>query len=70
MIGGLVVGVGSDDVQDFLERQFKVFEVYKVKVLEKVVDIGCGFIGRILDFGDEKFVSEYIGLVQFNMGGI
>lgn len=70
MTGGPAVGVGSDDVQDFLERQLKALEVYKAKAPEKVADTGRGPTGRTLDFGDEKSVSEHIGPVQFNMGGI
>ncbi|KAL2209939.1 dynein light intermediate chain [Sarocladium strictum] len=70
MTGGPAVNVGSDDVQEFLERQLKALELYKSKAPEKATEAGRGPAGRTLDFGDEKSVSEHIGPVQFNMGGI
>jgi dynein light intermediate chain 1, cytosolic len=70
MTGGPAVNVDSDDVQDFLERQLKALELYKAKAPEKAAEAGRGPTGRTLDFGDEKSVSEHIGPVQFNMGGI
>lgn len=72
MTGGPSVNVGSEDVQDFLEKQLKALETYKAKAHDKSsADIGGkSSTKKALDFGDEKGISEHIGPVQFNMGGI
>lgn len=74
MTGGPEVGVASDNVQDFLERQLKVLEMYKAKAADKesgnTARGGSAAAARKLEWGDEKSVSEHIGPVQFNMGGI
>ena len=65
------VGVDSEDTQDFLERQLKILEAFKAKQPEKQPDnaITRG-TSLLMNMGDEKTVSEHIGPVQFNMGGI
>ncbi|CAM1506306.1 Fc.00g059470.m01.CDS01 [Cosmosporella sp. VM-42] len=65
------VGVESEDTQDFLERQLKILEAFKAKQPEKQPDnaITRG-AGILMNMSDEKSVSEHIGPVQFNMGGI
>ncbi|ATY58658.1 dynein light intermediate chain [Cordyceps militaris] len=67
------VGVDSEDTQEFLERQLKILDVVKAKAPEKAGDSNNNSISTISrrgDFADEKTVSEHIGPVQFNMGGI
>ncbi|KAJ3530777.1 hypothetical protein NM208_g9174 [Fusarium decemcellulare] len=54
----------------FLERQLKILEAFKAKAPEKGADNPIARATRNYDFGDEKSVSEHIGPVQFNMGGI
>ncbi|KFA80804.1 hypothetical protein S40288_04768 [Stachybotrys chartarum IBT 40288] len=64
---GTAVGVESDNTQEFLERQLKILEAFKTKVTEisgAVVD------GAKLDKARDGGISEHIGPVQFNMGGI
>ncbi len=70
MGGGTAVGVDSEDTQEFLERQLKILEAFKSKVPEKAPDNNVSTVSRRGDFADEKTVSEHIGPVQFNMGGI
>lgn len=70
MSGGTAVGVDSEDTQEFLERQLKILEAFKAKVPEKASDNNISTVSRRGDFADEKTVSEHIGPVQFNMGGI
>ena len=62
------VTVQSDDTQDFLEAQLKILEAFKAK---------AGTDGKTampetdaLTKGMENDVSEHIGPVQFNVGGI
>ncbi|KAF4461816.1 dynein light intermediate chain [Fusarium albosuccineum] len=64
------ITVESDDTQGFLERQLKILEAFKAKAPEKGADNPIARATRNYDFGDEKSVSEHIGPVQFNMGGI
>lgn len=71
MSDGSAVGVDSEDPQAFLGRQHKILEDFKSKAPDKVPDDGLSAsASRRLDFGDEKSISEHIGPVQFNMGGI
>lgn len=70
MGGGTAVGVDSEDTQEFLERQLKILEAFKSKLPEKAPDNNTSTVSRRGDFADEKTVSEHIGPVQFNMGGI
>ncbi|OAQ99165.1 hypothetical protein LLEC1_01240 [Akanthomyces lecanii] len=70
MGGATAVGVDSEDTQEFLERQLKILEAFKSNVPEKAPDNNISTVSRRGDFADEKTVSEHIGPVQFNMGGI
>ncbi|TQV97977.1 dynein light intermediate chain [Cordyceps javanica] len=70
MGGGAAVGVDSEDTQEFLERQLKILEAFKAKAPDKTPDNNISTISRRADFNDEKTISEHIGPVQFNMGGI
>lgn len=70
MSAGSAVGVDSEDTQEFLERQLKILEAFKAKAPEKASDNTISTPSRRADFADEKTVSEHIGPVQFNMGGI
>ncbi|KGQ08515.1 Cytoplasmic dynein 1 light intermediate chain 2 [Beauveria bassiana D1-5] len=70
MGGAAAVGVDSEDTQEFLEKQLKILEAFKTKLPEKTPDNNISTASRRPDFADEKSVSEHIGPVQFNMGGI
>lgn len=73
MGGGAAVGADSEDTQEFLERQLKILEAFKAKLPDKAPDNNSNTISTVSrrgDFADEKTVSEHIGPVQFNMGGI
>ena len=68
---GTAVGVESEDTQEFLERQLKILEAFKTKAPEKPSDsVTTPGGARRSEFADENAVSEHIGPVQFNMGGI
>lgn len=69
MHGEKWITVESDDTQEFLERQLKILEAFKAKAPERN-DNPIARATRHLDFSEEKTVSEHIGPVQFNMGGI
>lgn len=69
MHGEKWITVESDDTQEFLERQLKILEAFKAKAPERN-DNAIARATRHLDFSEEKTVSEHIGPVQFNMGGI
>lgn len=64
---GSAVGVESDNTQEFLERQLKILEAFKTKVTEIS---GAAVDGAKLDKARDGGISEHIGPVQFNMGGI
>ncbi|KAG6036722.1 hypothetical protein E4U41_005543 [Claviceps citrina] len=66
------VGVGSEDPQDFLERQLKILEAFKAKAPVKGVPPNADLpSSRRVDFPtEEQSVHDHIGPVQFNMGGI
>lgn len=64
------VGVESEDTQDFLERQLKILEAFKTKTSEKGTENAITRATHHMNFDNEKSVSEHIGPVQFNMGGI
>lgn len=71
MHGEKWITVESDDTQDFLEKQLKILEAFKAKQPEKGADNAIARSTRHIDYGnDEKSISEHIGPVQFNMGGI
>jgi dynein light intermediate chain 1 len=71
MHGEKWITVESDDTQDFLEKQLKILEAFKAKQPEKGTDNAIARSTRHIDYGnDEKSISEHIGPVQFNMGGI
>ncbi|KAM0267971.1 hypothetical protein ACHAPA_005317 [Fusarium lateritium] len=71
MHGEKWITVESDDTQDFLEKQLKILEAFKAKQPEKGTDNAIARSTRNIDYGnDEKSISEHIGPVQFNMGGI
>jgi dynein light intermediate chain 1 len=70
MHGEKWITVESDDTQDFLEKQLKILEAFKAKQPEKSSDHAVARNTRNFDHGDEKSISEHIGPVQFNMGGI
>lgn len=70
MGGGSAVGVDSEDTQEFLERQLKILEAFKAKAPEKTSLNTTSTASRRDVFADEKSISEHIGPVQFNMGGI
>lgn len=70
MHGGDVVGVESENTQEFFERQLKLLEAFKSKVPERGADNTVSTASRRSDFPDEQSISEHIGPVQFNMGGI
>ncbi|KAH6885381.1 dynein light intermediate chain-domain-containing protein [Thelonectria olida] len=69
MHGDKWITIDSDDTQAFLERQLKILEAFKAKVPDKAPESAIRPI-KHLEFGEEKSVSEHIGPVQFNMGGI
>lgn len=66
------ITVKSDDTQEFFESQLKILEHFKAKVLPErigaydVVERAAGGKGS----SREEGVSEHIGPVQFNVGGI
>lgn len=64
------ITVGSDDTQEFLERQLKILEAFKAKVPDKSNDSVMARATRKVDLGEDKSISDHIGPVQFNMGGI
>lgn len=64
---GLVVGVESEDTQEFLKQQLKILEVLKAKAPDVAADNSLPSRG---DKFKEGGVSDHIGPVQFNMGGI
>ncbi|KAI9172349.1 Cytoplasmic dynein 1 light intermediate chain [Paramyrothecium foliicola] len=68
MNSGAAAAVDSDDTQEFLERQLKILEAFKSKAQEPTPDSPGGLPTRRQDRKDG--VSEHIGPVQFNMGGI
>ena len=70
MSDGSAIGVESEDPQEFLERQLKILEAFKAKAPDKAGDSTLSTASRRLDITDEKSVSDHIGPVQFNMGGI
>ncbi|KAH7013621.1 dynein light intermediate chain-domain-containing protein [Ilyonectria destructans] len=70
MHGDHWINVDSDDTQVFLERQLKILEAFKAKVPEKAPENAISLTSKRMEFSDEKSVSEHIGPVQFNMGGI
>ncbi|KAF7549088.1 hypothetical protein G7Z17_g6622 [Cylindrodendrum hubeiense] len=70
MHGDHWINVDSDDTQVFLERQLKILEAFKSKVPEKAPENAIALTSKRMEFSDEKSVSEHIGPVQFNMGGI
>ncbi|KAM0241822.1 hypothetical protein ACHAPO_001516 [Fusarium lateritium] len=71
MHGEKWITVESDDTQDFLEKQLKILEAFKAKQPEKGSDNAIARSTRHIDYSnDEKSISEHIGPVQFNMGGI
>jgi dynein light intermediate chain 1 len=71
MHGEKWITVESDDTQDFLEKQLKILEAFKAKQPEKGPDNAIARSTRHIDYSnDEKSISEHIGPVQFNMGGI
>ncbi|KAF7547636.1 hypothetical protein G7046_g8947 [Stylonectria norvegica] len=63
------ISVESDDTQGFLERQLKILEAFKAKAPEKASNTNSRVTKKV-EYGDGKSVSEHIGPVQFNMGGI
>ncbi|KAH7316705.1 dynein light intermediate chain-domain-containing protein [Stachybotrys elegans] len=65
---GMAVGVESDDTQDFLERQLKILEAFKSKAPE-LSESTASHTSR-QDKPKDSDISEHIGPVQFNMGGI
>ena len=68
---GGVVGLESEDTQAFLEKQSKVLEAMKVKASEQIPnEAATGSASSRLDKSKTSGVSEHIGPVQFNMGGI
>lgn len=63
------VTVHSDDTQEFLEAQLKILEAFKAKAVPEksektVVETGAQHLR------EREHVSEHIGPVQFNVGGI
>ena len=72
MNGGEIVGVESEDPQEFLERQLKILDAFKAKAPEKTANGNSPLstATRRADFPEAKSVSDHIGPVQFNMGGI
>jgi dynein light intermediate chain 1 len=68
MNNGASVAVDSDDTQEFLERQLKILEAFKSKIHEQGHDDPGAVPTRRPDRKDG--LSEHIGPVQFNMGGI
>ncbi|KPM35377.1 hypothetical protein AK830_g11191 [Neonectria ditissima] len=70
MHGDHWITVDSDDTQAFLERQLRILEAFKAKAPEKTTENAIALTTKRLEFSDEKSVSEHIGPVQFNMGGI
>ncbi|EWY95537.1 hypothetical protein FOYG_04559 [Fusarium oxysporum NRRL 32931] len=71
MHGERWITVESDDTQEFLEKQLKILEAFKAKLPEKGSDNAIVRSTRHIDYtGDETSISEHIGPVQFNMGGI
>ena len=70
MHGEKWINVNSDETQDFLAKQLKILEAFKAKHPEKAPDNAIARSARHIEYGDEKSISEHIGPVQFNMGGI
>lgn len=64
------VGVESEDTQNFLERQLKILEAFKAKTPDTGLQNPIARATQLMNFDNEKSVSEHIGPVQFNMGGI
>jgi dynein light intermediate chain 1, cytosolic len=66
--------VASQDTQQFLEDQLRVLEAFRTKANESKTDAKTRALRRPDDgFAsprDEIAVSDHIGPVQFNMGGI
>lgn len=64
------VTVQSDGTQDFLEAQLKILEAFKAKIgpENKVALPETQALAKSLD--KDTNVSEHIGPVQFNVGGI
>lgn len=70
MADGTAVGVESEDTQEFLERQLKILEAFKI-TSERAPDNNILMAGsKRIDLSGEKSVKDHIGPVQFNMGGI
>ena len=63
------VTVHSDDTQEFLEAQLKVLEAFKAKAVPEKQDKATGETGAA-HLREREHVSEHIGPVQFNVGGI
>lgn len=61
------VGTESEDTQLFLERQLKILEAVKAKAPERATDAS---LSQRKGDATEESISEHIGPVQFNMGGI
>lgn len=61
------VSVASDDTQEFLEKQHKLLEAFKAKAPDVT---GENALPTRADKFKDGGVSDHIGPVQFNMGGI
>lgn len=62
------VTVHSEDTQDFLENQLKILEAFKSKTVPEKTDKPA--LESHGSFKEREHVSEHIGPVQFNVGGI
>lgn len=62
------VTVHSDETQNFLEAQLKILEVFKAKAIPEKSEKTLVETGAALK--EREHVSEHIGPVQFNVGGI
>lgn len=62
------VTVHSEETQDFLEDQLKILEAFKTKAVPEKPEKTLVETGPALK--EREHVSEHIGPVQFNVGGI
>ncbi|KAF4124393.1 dynein light intermediate chain 1, cytosolic [Geosmithia morbida] len=62
------VAVHSDDTQDFLEGQLKILEAFKAKAAPEKSSAAALAAAAVVS--DREHISEHIGPVQFNVGGI
>lgn len=62
------VTIHSDETQDFLEAQLKILEAFKSKAVPEKSEKTLVETGAALK--EREHVSEHIGPVQFNVGGI